>query len=117
LKSVKQPLHEDEQLFYLHIPKCAGLTFIGIMDSRYTRDEICPVHRFFADLKAQIPVDELAKYKFIRGHFPYDLVHLLPRKPRMITFLRHPVTHLLSTLDHLQRIEKKDEKPGWWNSK
>jgi hypothetical protein len=87
------------------------------MDSRYTRDEICPVHRFFADLKAQIPVDELAKYKFIRGHFPYDLVHLLPRKPRMITFLRHPVTHLLSTLDHLQRIEKKDEKPGWWNSK
>jgi hypothetical protein len=103
-KTIQHPLLEDEQLFFLHIPKCAGMTFIGIMDSHFTQGEICPVHRFFKHLKEQIPKEELATYKYIRGHFPYDLVYLLPRKPRLITFLRHPVARTLSALEMLQDL-------------
>jgi hypothetical protein len=109
--SIKQPLLEEEQLFFLHIPKCAGLTLMGILDSRYTRDEVCPVHRYFPDLKAQVPKDKLATYKFIRGHFPYDLVNLLPRMPRLITFLRHPVPRILSALEMINRMVERGLPP------
>jgi hypothetical protein len=103
--SIKNPLKDDEQLFYLHIPKCAGTTFIGILDQRYTKDEICPEHY---NLKAfqQIPDEELATYKFIRGHIPYDrIMKRLPKRPRCITFLRDPITRYISNFEMRQRVD------------
>jgi hypothetical protein len=105
LDYLKQPLHEDEQLYFIHVPKCAGTSFISLVDERYVIDEIIPTHYDIKKLKNEITDEQLAGYRFIRGHLPYDLVvPRLPRQPRIITFLREPITRLISNFQMRQRV-------------
>ena len=102
---IKRPLREDEQLYFIHVPKCAGTSFISLVDERYVIDEIVSTHYDINKLKNEITDEQLAGYRFIRGHFPYDLVvPRLPRQPRIITFLREPVTRLISNFQMRQRV-------------
>jgi hypothetical protein len=104
IKSIKAPLKEEEQLFYLHIPKCAGTTLIGILDQRFTIDEICPEH-YVIEAMEEISDEKLAKYKFIRGHFQYfNIIPRLKKKPRCMTFLRDPVARYLSFFEMRKRV-------------
>jgi hypothetical protein len=102
----KRPLLIDEQLFFVHVPKCAGTSFISLIDEMFVNSEICPTHydlRKFT--KGEISNDELQGYKFIRGHFPYDLI--IPRlkvRPRLITFLRDPITQFISYYQMRKRV-------------
>jgi hypothetical protein len=102
---LKRPLREDEQLYFIHVPKCAGTSFISLVDERYVIDEIIPTHYDINILKNEITDKQMAGYRFIRGHFPYDLVvpHL-PKPPRIITFLREPVTRIISNFQMRQRV-------------
>lgn len=102
---VKRPLREDEQLYFIHVPKCAGTSFISLVDERYILDEIIPTHYDIKKLKNEITDEQLAGYRFIRGHLPYDLViPRLPKQPRIITFLREPITRLISNFQMRQRV-------------
>ncbi len=95
--SLKRPLQNDDVLYFIHIPKCAGTSFISLLDEHYVFDEIFPIHHDLHRLVSQISDQKLRQYVFIRGHFPYDLI--VPRllsKPRIITFLREPATRFLS---------------------
>ncbi len=100
------PLHEDETLFFMHIPKAAGMSLISILDQRYTADEICPLHDSYRKFLAYTP-EERARFRFIRGHFPYSLKDQLPRPPRLLTFLRHPVARVLSAVNQHRRNEQQ----------
>lgn len=99
-------LQEDEQLFFLHVPKTAGTSLIAVLDQRYTVDEICPLDRGTVAEYLSLPEKERQRYKFIRGHFPYPLISHL-RKPRTITFLRDPIKRTLSAIHHHKRLEKQ----------
>lgn len=102
---LRRPLQEDEQLYFIHVPKCAGTSFISLVDERYVIDEIIPTHHDINELKNHITDQQLAGYRFIRGHFPYDLVvPRLPRMPRIITFLREPITRFISNFQMRQRV-------------
>jgi hypothetical protein len=102
---IKRPIREDEQLYFIHVPKCAGTSFISLVDERYVIDEIVPTHYDIKKLKNEITDEQLASYRFIRGHFPYDLiVPRLPKQPRIITFLREPVTRIISNFQMRQRV-------------
>jgi hypothetical protein len=102
---LKKPLLKDEQLYFIHVPKCAGTSFISLVDERYVIDEIIPTHYDLKMLQEQITDEQLASYCFIRGHFPYDLiVPRLPKRPRIITFLREPVVRLISNFQMRQRV-------------
>jgi hypothetical protein len=103
--SIKRPLRDFEQLFFLHVPKSAGTTFIGLLDQRYMVDEICPIHHTYEQLLQTYPLDDLANFKFIRGHFPYDLIYKLPKPPRIITFIRDPISRFLSHIDMVRHSE------------
>ncbi len=102
---IKRPLRENEQLYFIHVPKCAGTSFISLVDERYIIDEIIPTHYDIKKLKNEITDEQLAGYRFIRGHLPYDLVvPRLPKEPRIITFLREPITRLISNFQMRQRV-------------
>lgn len=104
-EKIIRPLQENEQLYFIHVPKCAGTSFISLVDERYVIDEIIPTHYDINKLKNQITDEQLASYRFIRGHLPYDLVvPRLPKKPRIITFLREPITRLISNFQMRQRV-------------
>jgi hypothetical protein len=94
---------ENRPLFFIHIPKAAGTTFIGILDTRFAIDDICPIHWPYEKLIREIPNEKLDQYKFIRGHFPFGLVERLSQKPICITLLREPVVRFISEFEQLQK--------------
>lgn len=102
---LKKPLLANEQLYFIHVPKCAGTSFISLVDERYVIDEIVPTHYDLKMLEERITNAQLASYRFIRGHFPYDMiVPRLPSQPRIITFLREPIVRLVSNFQMRQRV-------------
>ncbi len=103
---IRHPLGEDETLFFMHIPKTAGTSLISILDQRYTVDEICPLHDSYQKFLTYT-MEERARFRFIRGHFPYSLKDQLPRPPRLLTFLRHPVARVLSAVNQHRRLEQQ----------
>jgi Sulfotransferase family len=105
MKRVSSPnrLIETGQLFFIHIPKAAGTTFIGILDTRFAISDICPIHWPYERLIQEIPDAKLAEYKFIRGHFPYALVDRLLQRPVCISLLRKPVVRFISEFEQLQK--------------
>lgn len=106
MSSLKQPFSDDECLFFLHVPKTAGLSLINILDQYFFEDEICPAHLTMGDLRA---VDKpLTDYRFVRGHFGYPISKQM-QSPRIITFLRNPVNRFLSGFEMLQDMVKRGE--------
>ncbi len=98
-------LEANEQLFFLHIYKTAGVSFIRLMDQLFVRDELCPMDWPFRQLFDELQVDEVLSARFIRGHFTYDQIVPLLRQPyRVISFLRHPVARFVSHYKHIRRI-------------
>jgi hypothetical protein len=105
MKQTNSPsqLIDTNRLFFIHIPKAAGTTFIGILDTRFAINDICPIHWPYEKLIQEIPDEKLAQYKFIRGHFPYALVDRLPQRPVCISLLREPVVRFISEFEQLQK--------------
>lgn len=102
---LKRPLLPEEQLYFIHIPKCAGTTFINIVDQHFAINEILPTHYDLNKLANEISDDQLAGYRFLRGHIPFDtLIPRLPAAPRLITFLRDPVAQFISYFQMRQRV-------------
>jgi hypothetical protein len=93
-QKLERQLEKDEQLYFLHIPKTAGTTLMTILDNHFDTRDICPARLW--DEIILIPQDQLARYKFLRGHFDYNVYSLLPKKPVYITMLRDPVDRLIS---------------------
>ena len=110
-KRLQKPLCEDEQLYFMHIPKTAGTSLIAVLDQRYTNDEICPLDRGLRKKYLSLPQETRSRFKFIRGHFPYSLIKDLIQ-PRTITFLRDPVKRSLSAIRHHYRLETQG-KPSF----
>lgn len=101
----KNPLQEEDQLYFIHVPKCAGTSFISLIDEHFIYDQICPVHYDIKKIQNEISDEQLRAFKFIRGHLPYDMIiPRLTKQPRMLTFLREPITRLISNFEMRQRL-------------
>ena len=99
------------QLFFLHIHKTAGTSFINLLDQCYTVEEVCPSNWPYRQRLHEVTQDELQRARFVRGHFSYDGVmnQAIPR-PCTLIFLRDPVTRFISHYEHLKRAE--GDPPG-----
>ena len=104
--TLKKPLLEEEQLFFMHIPKTAGTSLITLLDQLFLAEEICPIHEGYKNFLS-FSSGERNRFKFIRGHFPYKLMLDLKHSPRTITFLRDPIDRTLSAMNHHYRLEKQ----------
>jgi len=76
-------LEEDAILYFMHIPKTAGLSFANMLDNYFKINEICPnINDPFFNKKE---LGEFSKYRFIRGHMGFG-VHKGITKIKMIVF-------------------------------
>lgn len=92
---------DQRPLYFLHIPKTAGTTFISVLESQFEADQICPAY-LWHDL-INIPASQLSRYRLFRGHFYYYLYRILPRFPIYITMLRDPLERTISHYEHIYR--------------
>jgi hypothetical protein len=91
----------DEAIYYLHIPKTGGSSFISFLDAQFRATEVCPA-QLLPEL-FDIPDSQLAAYRFFRGHLWHGLNTYLKRSLRYITLLREPVQRTISWYSHVKR--------------
>ncbi len=106
-------LKENDVLYFLHIPKTAGVSFIDFVDNYFDQNSILS-HQTWHKLLPHLPLD-LNQYNFIRGHYGIGLHRLLNKKSVCITMLREPVERTISSFLHYKRepgegLEKELEK-------
>lgn len=87
-------------VFFLHIPKTAGVTLRNYLANQYRLEAIAPSN--WQQLLTITP-ERVSRLRLLQGHFPWELKNFLPGNPRIITFLREPIARTLSTLQHLAR--------------
>lgn len=114
-----QYLKDGTQLLFHHIPKTAGSTMRGILETLVNPEQVCPAETV-QELDS-IPEDELKQYRVFAGHFSYGVINKVLPNAIWITFLREPNERVISQYhNHLnndripdnwkQRIE---ENPQW----
>jgi len=101
-------LKKDDILYFLHIPKTAGLTFIYLLSGFFDYSSILIEHSW-DQLLPQLPKN-FSKYRFVRGHFGYGFYRQFSKKPIYITMLRDPTEHSISSLEMLRRLPQLRKK-------
>ena len=89
------------RLFFMHLPKTAGMALRLFLGNQYPVDQIMPAN----DWRELLSVDlaDPKNYRLFQGHFSCGLMQLLPADVAPIVFLREPVARTLSHLKHLRR--------------
>ena len=90
-------LTSNDVLYFLHIPKTAGVSLTNILDNMFDAEFVYS-KGMYRNLFQNIPVN-LSKFRMISGHFGFGLLKLIPKKPFIVTMLRNPVDQLLSFYD------------------
>lgn len=100
-------------LLFLHIMKTAGTSFRTMLQDALGMDAVYPSDRDLAGLPngwyrqasdILATSEQLPTHRVLVGHFPAVLADRLPRRYRVVTFLRDPVQRSLSMLRHVGRM-------------
>jgi len=89
------------RLFFMHLPKTAGMALRLFLGNQYPLDRIMPASNWRELLFLELT--DLKRYDLFQGHFSCGLLDLLPADVTPITFLREPVARTISHLKHLRR--------------
>jgi hypothetical protein len=96
-QTLRRPLLPTDTLFFLHLPKCGGTTFNGLLHQMFRRDSELYRNPYRRRELLDIRRDELRLYRLIRGHFQYpDIIDKLGFQPRTVTLLRNPIERFIS---------------------
>lgn len=91
---------DQNQLYFLHIPKTAGTTFRTFLEDHYHSDTICPYWLLPDILK--LPPQKLNEYQLICGHYAYYIISKFYKKPSIVTMLRDPIDRTVSHYHHIK---------------
>jgi hypothetical protein len=109
LRNLRFPLHPDDVLFFVHIPKTAGTSMISFLDSQFRREQIFPLHSAATDEDlVRYHPKQLEAYRLVRGHYRFGpgdrrLFQHLCQFPILLTVVRAPVARTISAYRHILR--------------
>lgn len=97
-------MHNDHpRLFFIHIPKCAGMTLHAVIERQYAPEQIYTVpsapwvNQNYQSLRDEWKPEAKARLRVVKGHMNYGWHNAFPGEPyEYVTILRHPVERLLS---------------------
>lgn len=91
-------------LYFLHIPKTAGITVEQVMKRYFDPGEVCPA--YFPREYAETTPEQAAAYRLFIGHGDYDTHAIMPEGIPLVTVLRHPLAQLVSLYNHIMTRAK-----------
>jgi hypothetical protein len=97
--SVRSP--PRPRVFFMHLPKTAGMALRLFLGNQYPVDQIMPANDWRELLS--VGLWDLGRYRLFQGHFSCGLMDLLPPDIAPIVFLREPVARTVSHLKHMRR--------------
>jgi hypothetical protein len=95
------------RLFFIHIPKCAGMTLHHIIEQQYAPDEIYTVpsvgwnERNLQSLTNEWSAADKDRIRVVKGHMNYGWHSAFRGEYEYFTILRHPVERVLSFFAHV----------------
>jgi hypothetical protein len=106
---------DPARLFFIHIMKTGGTTFLYNLRAQFAPDEVYPgpaddhdpvtayveMPYLFA-----VPPERLASIRAFSGHFPYTVVQQLPGEFVTLTILREPVERTISYLKQCRALDQ-----------
>lgn len=98
---------------FIHIPKCAGTTLAGVLQSVYGKE----FYEFPGSVVGESHFDgiDLDRYKVIKGHFAYQFINRFTRREvRYVCFFREPLQRLLSYYTFI--LSEKDNTKHVWTA-
>ncbi len=87
-------------MLYLHVPKTAGTTLIGLLEEQFQPKEICALEAWLDLPKYDV---DYSPFRFLRGHVAFEIGKVLPRPLRIVTMLRDPIERTLSNYEMMRR--------------
>ncbi|MBN7795180.1 sulfotransferase family 2 domain-containing protein [Parahaliea mediterranea] len=101
-KQYPEKCTDEDFVFFLHIPKTAGTAVSKSLSPLFPEDRVL-THYQMNNVRKH-PRDIYLGARFLHGHFTHDVYgKRLPKQPSFIlTFLRDPVAHYISTFFHLK---------------
>lgn len=87
---------QEEALVYLHIPKCAGSTMMGVLRANYGAGFYRVPNGGGWRRFARLPAARRARIRCLTGHMPWGLGQYLPGPVRYAVLLRHPAERVAS---------------------
>lgn len=102
MKTFPQQYESSDFVFFLHIPKTAGTSVTKSLQAMFPEDRTLSPQQM--NNVRHHPVEVFEKARLLCGHFTHDVYgRRLPRQPNFIlTFLRDPIKHFVSTFFHLR---------------
>jgi hypothetical protein len=105
------PALQQEKLVFLHLPKTGGTTLHNHLAQFFEQQDICPER--FNGLR-KLPLGQLARYRFISGHYDLASCQAIPGEKKIITFLREPRARLVSLYNFLKAHRPEVAKRNDW---
>lgn len=109
----------NKKFLFHHIPKTAGSTLRGILETLFDKDEIC--HAETVQELNNLSSSQFRNLKFFAGHFSYGAINKFLSDAVWITFLREPNERIISQyFNHInykripdQWIDRINKNPEW----
>ncbi len=104
---------DNDILYFLHIPKNAGTSFIDFLNNYYDNSQICKEHDW-QELLPTLPQN--FNPKLVHGHFSFGIHRILPKKPVYITMLRNPIDRTISDYYQSMRTENMGAETNFFKN-
>lgn len=95
-------------VIFQHIPKTAGSTLHGILNSRFRDGDVWNLFGGnFHDPEIQefqnLPAERKHRIKLLKGHMPFGLHQFLPQPSWYMTIIRDPIRRVISQFFYIRR--------------
>jgi len=92
---------QTSSLFFLHIPKTAGVSLTQYLADQYPSDHVFPKRDW--NTLTHSDLEALSKFRLIVGHFDARIISFIPKNHKRAIFLRNPIARTISAIRHALR--------------
>ena len=92
------------RLYFLHIPKTAGITFGRFVQNHYRFADTLLIDEWKA---RELPPDEVSRHALFSGHYSSEVLRAMGDRPFIVTLVRDPLTRFDSWSAHCRRVSHR----------